>query len=333
MTTSKKRKLRNAVRRKCVKIECKLFCKPIKSQSKTTKTRFCQLIHKNYSYWRQNLDRYWTKRIFNSISEYEVSKKLIHLLRHGNLHREDDGAVELWRKKIIFRIILCFVIIGLTKWKSQYCADSSGTILNLRALQSHSRRKVIDPSLQDNVFIPDGFFEYIYHIGCAIDLNSIINSGLIPGVQNLSKRQTIFFLLVNPMDKEHKDPETIDLKAPRVAQYMHTTWKKHQNTVYWVNINIALKKGSKFYIKHDRTLSFFTKHSQLIVSRKLFGWKLEESNTRKYLRHLVPSSEDFLDTWPDERMGFRSCSTTRGRSCSTIQKLPIKPTKSKPRSW
>ena len=59
------RKLRNAVRRMCVKIECKLFCNPIKSQSKTTKTRFCQLIHKNYSYWRQNLDRYWTKRIFN----------------------------------------------------------------------------------------------------------------------------------------------------------------------------------------------------------------------------------------------------------------------------
>ena len=89
-------------------------------------------------------------------------------------------------KKIIFRIFLCFVIIGLTKWKSnmagggrhkkrfQYCADSSGTILYLRALQSHSRRKFIDPSLQDNVFIPDGFFEYIYHIGCPIDLHSII---------------------------------------------------------------------------------------------------------------------------------------------------------------
>ena len=39
-------------------------------------------------------------------------------------------------------------------------------------------------------------------------------------------------------------------------------------------------------IKHDRTLSFFTKHSQLIVSRKLFGWKLEKSKTRRYMRHL-----------------------------------------------
>ena len=29
-----------------------------------------------------------------SISDYGVSKKLIHLLRHGRLHRENDGAIE-----------------------------------------------------------------------------------------------------------------------------------------------------------------------------------------------------------------------------------------------
>ena len=63
----------------------------------------------------------------------------------------------------------------------------------------------------------------------------------------MSKRQTVLFLPVNPMDKDHKDPETIDLEAPRLARYMHTAWKKHQNTVYWVDINLALKKGLKFY--------------------------------------------------------------------------------------
>ena len=48
----------------CVKIECKCFCKPIKGQSKTTKTYLCQLIHKNYFYWGKNLDWYWITRIF-----------------------------------------------------------------------------------------------------------------------------------------------------------------------------------------------------------------------------------------------------------------------------
>ena len=52
---------------------------------------------------------------------------------------------------------------------------------------------------------------------------------------------------MDPTDKNHKDPDTIDLNAPRHSQYMHKAWKKHQNTVYWVDINLALRKGLKFY--------------------------------------------------------------------------------------
>ena len=70
----------------------------------------------------------------------------------------------------------------------QYCTDLSGQeILHLRALQGHSGRNQIDPALQDNVLIPNNFFEYIYHIGCAVNLHFITNSGLIPGVQNSSR--------------------------------------------------------------------------------------------------------------------------------------------------
>ena len=74
-----------------------------------------------------------------------------------------------------------------------------------RALQGHSGRNPIDPSLQDNVLIPNNFFEYIYHIGCAVNLHSITNSGLIAGGQNSSRdRQTVFFTAVNPMHKNHQ---------------------------------------------------------------------------------------------------------------------------------
>ena len=34
----------------------------------------------------------------HSLSAYEVSKKVIHLLRHSQqVHREEDGAVHFWR--------------------------------------------------------------------------------------------------------------------------------------------------------------------------------------------------------------------------------------------
>ena len=144
--------------------------------------------------------------------DFPVLKQLITLLRHGSLRREDDGAIEFWRlKDHIRKNILCNINIGLMKsgraswqkeetrkisfehsqfwsdekWKStmaksggntkniHYCTDPSGEILYLRALQDHSGRNPIDPSLQDNVLIPDNFFEYIHHIGCAFNLHSI----------------------------------------------------------------------------------------------------------------------------------------------------------------
>ena len=136
---------------------------------------------------------------------------------------------------------------GGTKRRYQYCTDVTGTIVYFRALQGHSGRNLIHLSLQDHVVIQSEFFHHIYHIGCAFNLHSIINNGLIPGGQNSSKRQTVFFLPVDPRDKEHKDPEKIDLNVPRRAQYLHNAWKKHQDAVNWVDVNLAIRKGLTFF--------------------------------------------------------------------------------------
>ena len=95
--------------------------------------------------------------------------------------------------------------------------------------------------------ISSNIFQYVYHIGCAFNLHSIINSGLTPGGQNSSRTQTVCFLPVDPMDKSHKDPKVIDLNVPRRAQYLHNAWKRHQDAVYWVDINLAIEKGLTFY--------------------------------------------------------------------------------------
>ena len=196
-----------------------------------------------------------------SLSDYEVSKKVMYLLRHSQkVHREEDGALHFWRiKENLQKYFLHSPHWSDSKWKAclaggegakrrfQYCTDISGIIIYFRALQGHSGRNLIDPSLQDNVVIPSGFFQYIYHIGCGFNLHSIINSGLIPGGQNSSKRQTVFFLPVDPMDKNHKDPDVMDLSVPRRAQYLHKAWKRHQDAVYWVDINLAIRKGLNFY--------------------------------------------------------------------------------------
>ena len=160
-----------------------------------------------------------------SFSDYEVSKKVTYLLRHSQ-QVEEDGAVHFWRIKENLqsqfpqsphwsdgRWKACLAARGGDKRRFQYCSDVSGTIVYFRTLQGHSGRNLIDLSLQDNVIIQSNFFQYIYHVGCAVNLHSIISSGLIPGGQSSSKRQTVFFLLVYPMDKSHKDPGVIDLTA------------------------------------------------------------------------------------------------------------------------
>ena len=154
-----------------------------------------------------------------SLAAYEISKKVSNLLRRSQtVQREDDGAVQFWRIKNYLRNQVpqtqywsddrwkaCLAAGGGSKRRYQYCSDNSGKILYLRALQGHSGRNLIDPSLQDNVVIQRGFFPHIYHIGCAFNLHSIINNGLIPGGQDSSRRQTVFFLPIDPRDKDHED--------------------------------------------------------------------------------------------------------------------------------
>ena len=77
-----------------------------------------------------------------------------------------------------------------------------------------------------------GIFPYIHHVGCTFIFHSIIDTGLIPGDQDLSRRQTVFFLPIDPRDKDHQDPEFIDFSVPRLARYMHSAWKRHQDAVF-----------------------------------------------------------------------------------------------------
>ena len=37
------------------------------------------------------------------------------------------------------------------------------------------------------------------------------------------------------------------MNVPRRAQYLHNAWKKHQDAVYWVDIDLAIRKGLTFY--------------------------------------------------------------------------------------
>ena len=165
-------------------------------------------------------------------SSHQFSETRVHCLKERSKAKEVENYL--------------FTSVPMDKQLKLFFAQCA--TVYFQALQGHSGRNPVDPTLQDNVLILDNFFEYIYHIGCAINLHSITNSGLIPGGRNSSKeRQTVFFTVVNLMDKDHKDPYELDLTKPRLASYKQKKWKRHDDTVYWVDIQLAQRKGLKFY--------------------------------------------------------------------------------------
>ena len=160
----------------------------------------------------------------SSLSAYEVSMKVISLLRHKQYSgktMEQFNSIEL---NFIFEIIphkysIGLMIVGRHAWQQEE-EEQKGDISSALISQEQLFISELFKDIQDNVIIQSGFFQHIYQIGCAFNLHSIINNGLILGGHNSSKRQTVFFLLVDPRDKGHQDPAKIDFTVPRRAQYL-----------------------------------------------------------------------------------------------------------------
>ena len=125
-------------------------------------------------------ERRWidTEPLKQNLASYDLSKKVINLLRHNQtLQREEDGAIQFYKMTFHLRNHhsqihnwsddrwkACLAAGGGSKRRYQCCSDNSGTILYLRSLQGHSGNNLIDPMLQDNVVIGTGIFPYIYFV-------------------------------------------------------------------------------------------------------------------------------------------------------------------------
>ena len=199
-----------------------------------------------------------------------VSKMMTRLLRHdSSIPREDDGAVRfddlLGKLKARYESTsewtvsawIIFLTKGGGRKKSfQYCLNPNSPehFLYFRAIQGHSGGNLVDPTLQDNVLLPENFTEYIFHVGNVSELHSITRSGLIPGERD---RQSVFFTAVNPMDVDPRMAEVqYDLSQPRVAPHKDT-WKNYQNTISWCNSKLAQKKGLQFYQTRSHAIILF----------------------------------------------------------------------------
>ena len=191
--------------------------------------------------------------------------------------------------------------------------NSSKHFLYFWGIQGHSGNSggnLVDPTLQDNVLLPEDFTEYIYHIGNANEIHSLIRSSLIPGGKCLKRdRQSVFFTAVNPM-YANQDPEEVqyDLDKPRIAVYKNT-WIIHQNINIYT-IWSSLKEKNSSSIKLDRTQSSFTTHSQLMHAACRKESTVEQRQGTTSCQFWATLSERILPMVPDmDHLCGRPCTT------------------------
>ena len=153
-------------------------------------------VQKNNSCWVENLDWCWTMRIFTlwlcSIEEIDPSSS----------SWKSSTSSRWWSSWTMTMLLENFLTFNVQKtihvlwslvWRQMEETHQqeeeeqekipviSQTNLVSPSSSRQSGCNFIDPTLQDNVILQSNFFQFISHVGCALNLHSIINSGLIPG--------------------------------------------------------------------------------------------------------------------------------------------------------
>ena len=86
----------------------------------------------------------------------------------------------------------------------------------------------------------------------------------------------------------------------RLAWYMHKAWKKHQNTVYWVNISLAQKKGLKFYQTRSNAIILYETLPAYCIPKAIVMKSEEIIYEKVYASPQPPPKISFKDNWMKE---------------------------------
>ena len=88
------------------------------------------------------------------------------------------------------------------------------------------------------------------------------------------------------MNKNRKNPQEIDLTKPRLAWYKQK-WERHQDTVYWVDIQLAQREGLKFYQTRSNAVILYDTLPAYCISKAIV-MKSEEFMYQKVCVSLRP---------------------------------------------
>ena len=262
-----------------------------------------------YTHWGNNLDRYWTRRLFahrllsvkttecSSSSRSSTSRRRWSDWIHNGIRRrkQEKISVLFW----LFRNNSLSPSSSRTFRIQSYWSYSTGQCDNSeQLLPVHLSRRMCNQFAFHHQFGIETWRSKFWQ-NTDRDLSACGSYGQRP---------------------QGSCYDRLEWTAPST-----TTCRKHGRDIrtrYIGSTSILLCRKDWCSIRLDRTPSSFTKHSQLIVFRKLLGWKLEKSYTKKvYMSPRPPPKISLKHDWK-KRIGFRSCSTSRKDKLFNNLKVP-----------
>ena len=91
----------------------------------------------------------------------------------------------------------------------------------------------------------------------------------------------------------------LDLTKPRLASYKQK-WKVHQDTVYWVEIQLAQRKELKFYQTRCNAIIFYDTRPACCISKVVVMESGEIKYEKVYVSLRPPPTIFFKDNWMKE---------------------------------
>ena len=98
------------------------------------------------------------------------------------------------------------------------------------------------------------------------------------------------------MNKNHKDPQELGLTKPRLA-FFKQKWRRHQDTVYWVDIQLAQRKGLKFYQTRSNASILCDTLPAYCISKVVVMKSEEIKNQKVYLSPRLPPKISYNNNW------------------------------------
>ena len=223
---------------------------------------------------------------------------------------------------------------GSNKTRFEYCKTSKDHEIHVLAIHGQTGGNMISPELMGHVKIPYDWQEFVFQVGCAHGIKSILDKRIIAGGEKKGGRQTIFFTPLN-LCGENSEEEAPG-KSLAVSRKVHyrSFWTCIQDTENCVKLFQAqdqcLRRPVLLWVKDqvpaDCIYRVISQNGEQIQKWDNVNSETRtESDSQKQVQNWAGAvlcnrllrCMERLERYPDVRTGKREDDRNIGEQCSS----------------